>query len=419
MACFGWHATSKLWFSGDSAITPEGALLRPDVDGVIWHNGLGYRMGTADWEGESFAMGRPTWQPEQALRWDVERGLFLEPGDQDHSEAMRELFLSLQLTLIETLGGPEGLLVLGAMFSFAAAPEFFEREKWFPGLWIHGERGSGKTMLARWMMRVWGFNLEGGVNLPNCTKVGMQLASQQYSNLPLWFEEYQSTLDQAKVEMVKSLYNREPLLKKEFGEQRRRIVSNAVITGEATAADSAIRQRFPHVQVSDKRRKGNTQEWFQSNEHVFFTLGRFALRNRTEFVKEFYRAWRAWNAEPLLRVADERSKQVHGVSWAGFVAFNEILGKATPPKELDNLKTWLMGHTIQAVRDVKSDVKVNIFWQLLIDAFKLGVFGFGSEVRRFFIATKKLSDFPPRRNDPGAVGRSTMVEAMGGMAALL
>jgi DNA polymerase III gamma/tau subunit len=39
--------------------------------------------------------------------------------------------------------------MLGQMMAYAAAPEFFAREGFFPGIWYSGQRGSGKTTLAR------------------------------------------------------------------------------------------------------------------------------------------------------------------------------------------------------------------------------------------------------------------------------
>lgn len=80
---------------------------------------------------------------------------------------------------------------------------------------------------------------------------------------------------------------------------------------------------------------------------------------------------------------------MHGVSYAALLAANRLLGDCLPAAHLSGFRQWLAAHTQTAVRDVRTDVKVNVFWQQLLDAFKLGVFGHGGEVRRFFRAHRR------------------------------
>jgi hypothetical protein len=309
---FGWHADSKLWIAGDCAITPEGGMILPDREGIIWWNGLGYMMGEADAEGEEFILGKPLWHPGKGLRFkdqgpsasdqlipngekdgkdtkDTKDGKGGHPvqgvaeGDspyrlvegEDDFAAVRDLFGECCARLCETLGGEEGRLVMGSMLAYAAAPEFYSKEKNFPGLWMTGQRGSGKTTLARWIMRIYGMSIEEeGLSMMKATTVGLALVMQQYCNIPTWLDEYKTEMDsaQAKMEFVKSLYDRHASVKKTFGEQRRKVRTNAIITSEITSGDSATRQRFPHVQVSALRRQGEHKEWFQENAKFFFAL---------------------------------------------------------------------------------------------------------------------------------------------------
>ncbi|MBI2950360.1 MAG: hypothetical protein HYY23_22255 [Verrucomicrobia bacterium] len=285
LAHFGWHYDAKFWLAVDCAITdPQtpmevGQMLPPDEDGIFWHGGVGYLMSETDREGESFALGRPQWHPMLGLRVEAQGRLELVENVPDDPEAIRGLFQELSFAMKQTLGGFEGFLALGAVIGFAAGPEFMEREGWFPGLWVPGARGSGKSTFAGWLMALWGFAREGGVNLPDSSKVGLQITAQQYCNLPIWFEEYQYTLDASKVDFIKRLYNRDSSMKKQ-GETRRKIMTNALITGEATSHDSATHQRFPQVHVSAQKRREIEQAtevsfkpWLMEHQRFFFAWG--------------------------------------------------------------------------------------------------------------------------------------------------
>ncbi len=407
---FGWHADASAWAVSDCLITspksPDEPAIKvtPDEEGILWHQGIGYRIGETDWEGEAFRLGRPTLRPSVGLALgdvESEEGWKLVEGAEDDPVAVRSLFQQLAFYLRETLRGSEAYMALGAVLAFAAAPEFFEREGNFPGFWIAGERGGGKTTLAGWMMQMWGFRRSGGIKMGDSTRVGMQLAAQQYCNIPVWYEEYEQGLDRLKVEFLKSLMDRAPASKKEFGEQVRHIRTNAIVTGENTSGKSSIEQRFVHINVSEQRRKeGRSEEelrtfmrWFELNQKFFFTLGRFALLHRARFVAAFDRIWQEWCADPALKGTETRSRKVHGVSYAGFMAMVEIL--ATEGKngtagnggkdgilktlvieeaELQKFRIDMVVHTGIAVRDVRADVNVNQVWTHVVTAFKLGIF---------------------------------------------
>jgi len=204
----------------------------------------------------------------------------LKPGEADDPEAVQDLFRELTVTLSDTVGGYEGYLLLGAMLSYAVGPEFFTKLNWFSGVFLHGETGSGKSTLAGWLIRLWGFGAEICIKLPKpTTPVGLAIAAQQYCNLPLFFEEFKMTIEEDKVEWIKGLCRRELSSKMDWGEQRRQILTNALVAGESTSRDAAMHQRFVHVQVSAsaRRRLGpevETQhfEWFMANSPFFFHL---------------------------------------------------------------------------------------------------------------------------------------------------
>ena len=84
------------------------------------------------------------------------------------------------------------------------------------------------------------------------------------------------TIEEDKVEWIKGLYRRELSSKMDWGEQRRQILTNALIAGESTSRDAAMHQRFVHVQVSaSARRRLGPQveaqhfEWFMANSSFF------------------------------------------------------------------------------------------------------------------------------------------------------
>lgn len=155
----------------------DGSAIFPNRQGVIWYEGKGYLLAERDQEGEAFRQDEPD----------------LRPLVEFTEDQTREVFQQLSQNLWETIGDYGGYLALGAVLAYAAGPEIYQKWVGFPLLWVYGLAHQGKTSLARWLVRVWGFNLQEGTVLGDTTQVGLAILLQQYGNLPVWLEEHQET----------------------------------------------------------------------------------------------------------------------------------------------------------------------------------------------------------------------------------
>lgn len=378
---FGYHEPSGIWFFNDVAYTPDGREILPaKTTGVFWHLGVGYKVGDRDQEGQLFSQGRPTMRPGVEV-----------PADQEI-----ELAQNLAASMFDTLGGPEGWMLLGQLWSYAFAPEIFRKWDGFPGLWIHGESRQGKTSVAIWMMRMWGFVNVKGIELKGSTPVGVSIAMQQYSNLPLWLEEFQQDADVALVEKIKGAFNRQAGIKwKREGEDARLIRTAPLVTGVATSTDAQIRSRYVHSQVSAAKRQANRFEWFQENADNFYVLGRRLLRERHRLAPQVMEALANWVDGKDAAESEVRSRIVYGVPWAVFSVVCEAWG-LMPKSKLRVFREYMILQTKNQSSHVVEQLSVNQFWHLVVEAYRAGVFGETKyELQRFFRVRKHPAAVPP------------------------
>jgi hypothetical protein len=380
----GYHEDSGLWFFEDVAFTPEGHELQPSRGGIYWHGGQGYMMSQRDGENEVFRHKLPRMHPEV------------------REAAIGPFFREVCDKLEDSLGGLEAKLCLGIVLALGAGPEVFKLYSQFPGLWLHGEQGQGKSSVARWLMRLWGYNIEAGIPLNNTTVVNMAITVQQYGNLPVWFEEFQPETESRKQDLIKNLFGREAGGKKNFDDVPRQVRSTAIITGVATSTDGQTRSRYGHVQVSDKRRKGNWFEWMQTESARFYQLGRHALRNRTKFAGAVVASLKEWMDDPGTQ-GDVRARLVHGVAYAGFKAFSELV-ESHDADSLALFRQWCQRHCGMAAEQTQQAVNVNVFWRDLMAAIDTHAFEQGES---------RLTDFfkvvvTPKSYAPGAPEQNTL-----------
>ena len=362
VAIWGYHEESKCWFFGDVAYTEDGEELFEDKSGIIWVKvkGIikGYKLSETDQEGQAFCQRKP----------------MMMPGVKNTEDEVKVLFQNVSASLNETLGGSTGLLVLGATLAYGAGPEIYATHNAYPGIWLHGETSQGKSSMARWLTKLWGFRIDAGMPLPDSTKVGISIALQQYGSLPVWLEEFQPDAPKWMIEKLKNFYNRESGIKKTFDEGTRKILTNVIITGIATCTDAQVKSRYVHAQVSEKNRAVNNYQWFEDNSPLFYQLGRYILKNRKAFAALTLAKMEEWLKSKETALIGPRARIVHGASFGAFSALAEIL-KSHPESDLQKFRNNLMQHCADAVTAVSDQVNVNLFWRELLDALASDAFG--------------------------------------------
>jgi len=395
---FGWHSRSKLWFF-DDLILGDNVELTPDKQtGILWHEGKGYKMADRDHEGEEFKLGRPLMRPDINAKdvWlDAVGGKF-----ESENEAIVDLFQNVSTRLNDALGGYEGYLTLGMMLAYAAAPELYQKFTAFPGLWLHGEKGKGKSSTAKWLQHIWGFTKDVGIVLKGSSRVGICIVLQQYSNLPVWLEEFQTDSPPEIIETIKNSYNREAGIKKTFGEGMRRILGSVVVTGIATSSDAQVRSRFPHIQVSDQKRRVNHFDWFQANCDQFYLLGRHLLRNRPKFVQGVLENLEKWMADPAIESIEQRARYVYGVGYSAMASMVSLLNSHSPT-DIKQFHRFTLVECAAGSATVAENVDVNRIWTDIVNALRAGVFGHGrADLSKMFKARRLGESIHPPGVDP-------------------
>ena len=382
----GWNAEAKIWFFGDAAVRSAGGeLLEPDKNGIFWIDGQGYKLGERDQEGEEFAQGLPLMKPRKKCEW----------GGKSGDEAVERMFRDTSQKLFETFGAQgdyDGFMCLGMMLACGAAPEIYDAFTAFPGLWLHGESGHGKSSLAKWLLRVWGFSAVTGIRMPESSKPGVAAAMQQYGNLPLWLEELQSDTRKELLDMVQSAFNRESGRKITFGEKKRKIVGSCLVTGVATASDPQLRSRYAHVQASAVRRLADHFEWFEAHSLMFFHLGRFILQHREEYARLVMECLRRWEEAPDMKGVNPRARLVHGVAYAGFYAMVALcgqFGETISSEQMKGYRDFLVRHCMAQATEVTRRMDANVFFENMLAAKERDAFGVTpAERQRIFLVLR-------------------------------
>lgn len=368
----GYHAKSKIWFFEDMAIAEDGEFLPDPKTGIFWVK----RNGAV--QGYSFARnsdGRALDRENDVFRQGVPH---MHPEVKDATESVRTLFKEVLEKLPESVGRLEAFMALGMIFANAAGPEIFKEWSCYPGLWVFGSQGEGKSALVRWLIRIWGFSKDKGQPLPaddqrtTLTLAALSGALGQYSEMPLWLDEYQPGTPSWVRAILKNSYDRAEGAKKDFGSSPREYLASLIVSGVATSSEPQAKSRFAHILVSSKKRTSDYYQWFQTNSREFYRLGRFVLRNRAQFVESLLTAMKVWEQSASLQGVDDRARMVHGVAYAGFHAACEVFDVSVDLKAYWN---ELVEHCKRSATEVKEQGILDLFFRELLDAYDAGVFG--------------------------------------------
>ena len=362
-----------LWFFDDCAITPEGTTLLPDADRIYWYDGEGYAHSRKGRELD-FIQGRPKLKPEVQIPE-------VEFDTSDWDKTSREIHCTSPLAgffrevcrrFSDSAGGPEGLVVVGALLGYAAAPEIYATRNMFPSVWISGQMGSGKTVFTSWAMALQGFRIQAGMGITskNVTAVGIACQLENYSNLAFWLDEFrQHQIAADKEPLLRDSYSRQLAAKWTPDGKQRVIRTMPLVSGESTSGDAATRSRYPHILLSEQRRLENHFDWMQEHHEYFFFFWRELLIRRREFVTLALEQIELWMKHPELKAVSSRDRITHAVAYAALMAASVIF-ESHDVHEIADYRRFLANHAMAAAADVASDVNANVLIEDVITAYE-------------------------------------------------
>jgi hypothetical protein len=373
-----------IWFCDDCAYA-DGQCLRPDEEGIYWWDGQGYYLNRKGREA-NFAQGRPKMNPGVSIGEALKKKTDVSDGTDNERVApkvapnemqlLREFFREVCGNFYATLGSYEGFLLIGSMLSYAVAPEIFSRRREFPGLFTHGQMSSGKTVATEWGIRFWGYEKADGIGLLKGTAVGLLQQAENYSNQPLWVDEFRADrIGEDKEAIIRDAFNRLPAVKYSPDGVQREMRTSFIVSGESTSGDAAFISRFPHIQVSKAKRLGTEEEqreryeWMQANKKHFYLFTRLVLERREQFAGTMLRLLDEWMNSAEFAGMSERVQFVHGVPWAAWQAMDEML-EAYPVDASTKFLKFMINHAKGSAIDVTSETNINLFWSDLLTAVK-------------------------------------------------
>jgi hypothetical protein len=361
---YGHHKESDIWFFGDAGFVEtktEGIKrIEADENNIFWHGGIGYQIDPSiDKRGSTFGQGAPM------MMW----------GDKASPtiEEVRKIYIQFLQDMHDTIGGYEGWLALGIMLAYAISPELLRIEGGHPGLWMYGKMSGGKTTVARWLMRIWGFAELHGISIAEgTTHVAVTRFLGQYSCIPFWFDEFRKDqVDPDKVSTIRYAYDRGGTGKGiATNDKRTRMavgLTTPLITGETGSTDAATRSRYVQVQVAINNRIGDSRVRFDRIQETdcksFYKIGRYIMEHRREFEDLAIGTLKDWmvNEEVKKAIPNPRVRFVHGVAYATIEAMDNLL--ITKEQRMTPYLEFIKAHGAQSLLDVMDETFISTFWR--------------------------------------------------------
>jgi hypothetical protein len=390
LACYGCERPGTLWVLDDCAFADDGTIVIPDKNGIYRHNGRAYTFlrdkenhPIGD-EGQSFRFkDLPRMRPSMGLVFDEKGQLQLQDGAKDDLDAVRDLLGSFLIHLKDSYDGYEGVMLIAGTVAFFAGPGLYRKCNAFPGIFISGEKGSGKTFTAKLLMALHGFTeIEAGLSFKTSSAVGTLIGSGQCANIPIWGDEYKETeLKNPDTRgVIHSGFNRDTPSKWSKDGKTWAIRTAFLITGETTSGNAATMSRFVTAVASRGKWKGTEEEklarfnWLQDNRRFLFAIGRVVLQHWGNFAARVSELLSEWERLPELAQCDPRARFTYGVSYAAFRALNEII-PIYDEKECRNFRDWMIEKTAASSHEVEERVTINQFWTMFVSALANKAFG--------------------------------------------
>lgn len=311
---YGYCDDQKFWKFGNIAYTTDGKAILPDKNNVFWHDGFGYQT---DFDPKNIGTG-----------FEQKAPMFDHVLDESLAKASFEM---LTEALFNAIGDFDGLLALGTIVAYFAHPELLKKYGGTPGLWLTGKRGGGKSTIAEWLMKIWGFKADKPIGLTADTTnnfVARELA--KYGCLPVWLDEYRFDVTRSEVnDLLKNAFNRTAGGKAAFDQSKRtrsvRPETMPLVSGESSTTDAATRSRYINVTVLEDRSRGDglaRLKMVKGFSHNFQHLGHYLIKNRPTLVPAMLQILDDWVEDPGISkmIPEVRQRWVSGVPYAAWLA---------------------------------------------------------------------------------------------------
>jgi hypothetical protein len=203
----------------------------------------------------------------------------------------------------------------------------------------------------------------------------------QYSNLPVWFDEFRRTIPdiQQKESVLRGAYDRSSAAKGRMDSTNKtntvRALTTPLVTGETPSDDSATKSRYVHIQIAPSRRRlskeenSKTYHTLQNKSEQFYAIGKYLMDNREAFAKSTLEQLEIW-MRTQTQIEDDRTRFVHGAGWAAYLALAEMIGSA--PCDIQDFTKYTIHHAQQAAQDTHEDTMCNKFFNDVIAALSTG-----------------------------------------------
>lgn len=251
------------WLFRENFVSDNGDVILPDDEGILWNREKS--AGIKAWSQDQFAFNR-----HYQENMDIPK--IMTNMTEDQREEHEETYIRM---MVKNLGGDIGLALtmIGWIKSNVHSDLLFRKINGFPFLFIWGLRGSGKSVMAKWLASTLGMHNCGYGTWPQYkTGAGFGRKLAYYASLPMIVDEMRSDGDvQDSYGTVRSWFNRagRNLAARDNVKQTREEVvrANFMFVGQDLFTDNASRQRAVTVRIqSEGREKAETYVWFE--EHI-------------------------------------------------------------------------------------------------------------------------------------------------------
>lgn len=385
---YGYDKDSGIYLMGDCAVVdnPDKPFLFPDNNGIIWHNGMGYKNAESL---ATFGHKPPLLFPGEGKTRDIHDAIDWN----EERKQVNAIWNEALAIAYKSFGDFNGFIMIAGLLQYIAHPETLEQIPGKPGLWVQGSKGSGKTQTIMAFMRMLGYIRDYGPKGLSGTKVGIERCLSQFDCLPFHIDEWRNIrASDDLVAFVTNAFNGLAIPKGAAVSGKAVRLSRAatmpVVTGEDMTTDAALLSRYIRLTMSKSSRSGTDEEQRANFARMlelsseFHRIGRFIMRQRKHFSDSVITLTRQFIANPevLSKINDPRARECTGIAFSALITAQKIITGAGFGEDFERIANWFVEHGRVSASELEKDV-FRLRW--ISDCVNLVTSGIDSHAKNF------------------------------------